>query len=70
MVQKSPNQTTWRNVADVLNDIGLHQLAEDILKVYETGSYVSVWYGIINALSNSAFILSYMYVCTRMYCKN
>ena len=33
-----PTKPTWSNVADVLNDIGLHQLASDIMKVYETGS--------------------------------
>ena len=41
-LKSHPTKPTWRNVADVLNDIGLHQLAEDILKVYETGIYVNV----------------------------
>ena len=35
------NTPTWRAVADVLKEIKLNKLAEDILKVYETGtSYI------------------------------
>ena len=32
------NQPTWRGVSDVLKEIKLNKLAEDILKVYETGT--------------------------------
>ena len=28
---------TWRDVAEALNEIELHQLGEEILRVYETG---------------------------------
>ena len=31
------NKPTWRGVSDVLKEIKLNKLAEDILKVYETG---------------------------------
>lgn len=31
---------TWRDVAKVLHDIELHELAEDIMNVYETGKYM------------------------------
>ena len=31
------NKPTWRAVADVLKEIKMNKLAEDILKVYETG---------------------------------
>ena len=37
-LKSHPTQPTWKDVAEVLTDIGLHQLAEDILKVYETGT--------------------------------
>ena len=30
---------TWRDVARVLNEIHLQQLAEKVLKVYDTGKY-------------------------------
>ena len=37
------NKPTWKGVSDVLKEIKLNKLAEDILKVYETGtSYFSV----------------------------
>ena len=37
------NKPTWRGVSDVLKEIKLNKLAEDILKVYKTGtSYFSV----------------------------
>ena len=38
-LKSHPTKPTWSNVADVLNDIGLHQLANNIMKVYETGCY-------------------------------
>ena len=38
-LKSHPTKPTWRNVADVLNDIGLQQLAKDIRKVYQTGIY-------------------------------
>ena len=31
---------TWRDVAKVLHDIELHELAESIMNVYQTGSYI------------------------------
>ena len=37
-VRIQDNQPTWRAVADVLKEIKLNKLAEDILKVYETGT--------------------------------
>lgn len=34
-----PSKPTWKDVAIVLKEIKLHQLAENILKVYETGKF-------------------------------
>ena len=31
------SKKSWRDVAFVLNEIGLHELAEKILKIYDTG---------------------------------
>ena len=31
------NKLTWKDVAKAVNEIGLHQLAESILNVYQTG---------------------------------
>ena len=31
------SKPTWKDVAKVLSDIGMHQLAESILNVYKTG---------------------------------
>ena len=31
------NKLTWRDVVKVVKEIGLHQLAENILNVYQTG---------------------------------
>ena len=47
-LKSHPTKPTWRNVADVLNDIGLQQLANDIMKVYDTGIYTSVFYHYTN----------------------
>ncbi|MCG8622796.1 MAG: hypothetical protein MJE68_12470 [Proteobacteria bacterium] len=38
-VRVHDSKPTWRDVSDVLKEIKLNKLAEDILKVYETGSY-------------------------------
>ena len=38
---KNSETPTWRDVAKVLNDIELHELAEGIMNVYETG--IIVW---------------------------
>ena len=35
---KNHHNPTWRDVAEVLNDIELHELAESIMNVYETGT--------------------------------
>ena len=35
------NKLTWRVVAKAVKEIGLHQLAESILNVYETGMMIS-----------------------------
>ena len=35
---------TWRDMANVLHDIELNDLAEGIMNVYETGSYTSYGY--------------------------
>ena len=42
-LKSHPTKPTWRNVADVLNDIGLQQLAKDIMKVYQTGTSLIVF---------------------------
>ena len=34
---------TWRDVAKVLRNIELHELAEGIMNVYETGTIVNIW---------------------------
>lgn len=40
-LKSHPTKPTWRNVADILKDIGLQQLSNDIMKVYQTGIPVS-----------------------------
>ena len=32
-----PSKPTWREVAQILEELHLYQLADDLLKVYETG---------------------------------
>ena len=34
------NKLTWRDVAEAVKEIGLHQLAENILNVYQTGNTI------------------------------
>lgn len=36
-LRNNPHTPTWRDVAEVLKEIELSQLADDILKVYKTG---------------------------------
>ena len=36
-LRTSETTVTWRDVADALKEIGCHQLAEKILKMYQTG---------------------------------
>ena len=36
------NKLTWRDVAKVIKEIGLHQLAESILNVYQTGMMIII----------------------------
>ena len=35
-------QPTWREVAEALREIGLHQLAFNIEKVYDTGTFYNI----------------------------
>ena len=39
---KNDGNPTWRDVAKILNDIELHELAEGIMNVYETGILYSM----------------------------
>ena len=32
-----PNQPTWNEIAHAVSEVGLYQLAENIMQVYETG---------------------------------
>ena len=36
-LRNQPNKPSWREVAKVLEEIHLYQLADDIMKVYKTG---------------------------------
>ena len=40
-LKNQPGKTTWRDVAKVVKDIGLYQLADGILTAYQTGCYLS-----------------------------
>ena len=40
-LKNQPGKTTWRDVAKVVKDIGLYQLADGILTAYKTGCYLS-----------------------------
>ena len=48
------NKLTWRDVAKAVKEIGLHQLAESILNVYQTGMSKSLttyhWAGQVSAI--------------------
>ena len=46
------NKPTWRGVSDVLKEIKLNKLAEDILKVYETGIAISYFLSCYYTTSN------------------
>ena len=39
-LRHNPSKPTWRDVAQVLEEIHLYQLADDLLKVYDTGTYI------------------------------
>ena len=57
---KNNHNPTWRDVAKVLHDIELHELAEAIMNVYETGNKsqinVLIYYMIrITVLQNRVF---------------
>ena len=41
-LKSQPNNPTWRDVANVVKEIGLYQLASDILMAYETGSCILI----------------------------
>ena len=43
-LRTSETAITWRDVASALNDIGLYQPAEKILKVYKTGDTYACMY--------------------------
>ena len=42
-LRNNPHTPTWRDVAEVLKEIKLHQLAEDILKVHQTSEFASYY---------------------------
>lgn len=52
-----PTKATWRNVAKALKKIGLQQLAENILKAYETGYNV-------DGYNNRSLRVYFSYSCT------
>ena len=37
-LRNHPSKPTWREVAQILEELHLYQLADDLLKVYETGT--------------------------------
>ena len=40
-LKNQPGKPTWRDLANVVKDIGLYQLAAGILTAYKTGCYLS-----------------------------
>ena len=53
-------QPTWREVANALKKIRLHQLAIDIEKVYETGMYEQLG-GYCGALHHAQFMTMFIF---------
>lgn len=43
-LRNNPNLPTWRDVAEVLKEVELHELAENILEVYKTGKLLYFYY--------------------------
>jgi hypothetical protein len=41
-LKSHPTKPAWRDVANVVRDIGLHQLADGLLMAYNTGLFISV----------------------------
>ena len=42
-LRNNPSAPTWRNVAEALKEIELHELAASILEVYKTGNLLAVY---------------------------
>ena len=47
-LRNGPEKRTWRDVADALRKINLHQLALDIEKIYETGKSLDWTHSIVS----------------------